>query len=523
MPRPPRDLGLHRKLVWLTLFRIITVTVLLGGTLMVSWNARVDAYRELAPLYVVIVASYVVSIVFAVALRQRIGLVPIAYGQVVLDVAVAAGVVALTGRSESVFVFLFSLAVVNGAILLFRPGAIVAAVLSISAYLGVALWGGSLVWVPTLFAHAGAFVATAVLATYLAQLLQVTGERLAARESDLATITALHEAIVQSMTGGLLTLDHKGRVTFLNRAGEQVMGRSMEQVVGRQARDEFPMFGERVARDEIDFTSLKGTRLRLGYSSFPLQDRAGRMMGTAVIFQDLTQLRAMEEAMERSQRLADLGRVAAGLAHELRNPLASLSGSIELLRDQAGEDERRLLGIALREAERLDDLVTDFLRFARPPPIRRERVDLAALLAETLEVFARDPAAAGVQIERELRVSEADCDPGQIRQVAWNLLLNAAQALAGRGTVRVRCAPVEDGDVRFEVEDDGPGIADADQPRIFLPFHTTKSGGTGLGLATVQRIVDAHAGSVTVRSHPGEGTRFTVRLPSGGANGPGPG
>ena len=519
-----RDPGLYRKLAWLTLFRVVTITVLLGGTALVSWRERAsDTHSRLSPLYAIIVAGYLFSVVLALLQRRRTGLVPVAYGNVALDVGVAAALVALTGRSESVFVFLFSLAEVNAAILLFRRGAVVSLALSVVAYVAVASPQRPFP-ATAVFVHAAAFVATAVLAAYLAEQLRTTGERLEARESDLASLTALHESIVQSMNGGLLTLDPGGRVTFLNRAGEQMVGAPLERVRGRPARDALPMFGERVARDEIDLVNARGEQLRLGYSSFPLLDRAGALMGTAVIFQDLTQFRSMEEAMKRSERLADLGRVAAGLAHELRNPLASLSGSIELLRDQGPEDGRRLMDIALREAARLNDLVSEFLRFARPPPLRRERTDLSGLVAETLDVFAHDPEAAGVRLERALEAAPVECDPGQIRQVLWNLLRNAAQAVGpGGGRVRVACAPEGDGGASFEVADDGPGIAREDLARVFLPFHTTKSTGSGLGLAIVQRIVDAHGGRVTVESTPGEGARFRVHLratcPDGGAAG----
>ncbi len=507
-----RDPGLHRKLVWLTLFRTITITVLLGGTVAVSWGARAQEYRAFAPLYVLAVVAYLACIVLAMALRSRVGVVLTAYAQIALDVGVAGGLVALTGRSESVFVFLFSLASVNGAILLFRRGALVAATLSTAVYLLLVVGEGKRPDLVTVFVHLGAFIAISVLAAYLAEQLRDTGERLAASESDLATITALHESIVQSMNGGLLTIDPSGSVTFLNRAGEQMTGVPLRRARARSLGDVFPMFRENVARDEIDYTNVRGETLRLGYSSFALADRSGASLGTAVIFQDLTQLRTMEEAVKRSERFADLGRVAAGLAHELRNPLASLSGSIELLRGQVPEGERRLLDIALRETARLNDLVTGFLEFARPPPPRREPADLADLLGETLDVFTNDPAAAGVRLERALRTAPVECDPGQIRQVAWNLLRNAAQAVApAGGRVRVTCA-TEQGGATFEIADDGPGIAEEELARLFLPFHSTKPGGSGLGLAIVQRIVDAHGGHVSVQSAPGEGARFQVHL-----------
>jgi two-component system sensor histidine kinase PilS (NtrC family) len=269
--------------------------------------------------------------------------------------------------------------------------------------------------------------------------------------------------------------------------------------------------------------NARGERRLLGYTAFDLEGRRGERAGTAVIFQDLTELRAMEEAVERSKRLADLGQVAAGLAHELRNPLASVSGCVELLRGVEGlsPEDQRIMGIVLRETARLDQLLTRFLEFTRPAPPHRVPVDLAQVVGETVDVFAADPAAQGLSIERALARAPIDCDPDQLRQVAFNLLANAAQAIrdAGRpGTIRVTCAPGPGGGALLAVADDGPGIPAAERRRIFTPFFTTKAKGTGLGLAVVQRIVDAHGGSIGVESAPGQGARFTVRLPGARAD-----
>jgi two-component system sensor histidine kinase PilS (NtrC family) len=194
-----------------------------------------------------------------------------------------------------------------------------------------------------------------------------------------------------------------------------------------------------------------------------------------------------------------------------------MAGSIELLKGAPGvrEADARLMDIVLREAGRLEQLVAAFLDFSRPAPPRRERVAIDAALTDTLEVFANDPAATRVRLDRAFAPAAAWCDPGQLRQVFWNLLTNAAQAAgdgAAPGTVRVTCGP-DGGGAYLAVEDDGPGIPTGDLPQLFTPFFTTKERGTGLGLATVQRIVDAHGGSVAVESSPGRGTRFIVRLP----------
>ncbi len=518
-PHPSETDQLFRKLVWSTLFRLITITVLLGGTALVAWTTPGFMGAEAASLFRIVLCTYVVSLGSSIALRRRVALQVLAYGQIALDVALAAVVVSLTGSAESVFVFMFLLGIVNGAVLLFRRGAVAAAAASLLVYLPlVTLRVGSRPHAPTLFVHAIAFITTAALASYLAEQLRRTGEKLEEREVDLAAITALHESIVQSLASGLVTVDEGGKITFLNRAGEQITGLQLAQVRHEPADRWFGAFLPVSGRDETDFENVRGERLRLGYTVFPLHTRGGSELGRAVIFQDLTQLRAMEARVQRSERLADLGQVAAGLAHELRNPLASMAGSIELLKGAPGlrEADTRLMDIVLREAGRLEQLVASFLAFARPAPPRREKVRLDLVLSDTLEVFRHDPFVARVHVESDLSPTSAWCDADQMKQVLWNLLANAAQAAGGgeaQGTVRVACGEEAEA-ARLVVQDDGPGITSTDMHRLFTPFFTTKQRGSGLGLATVQRIVDANGGTVVVESKPGEGARFVVRLPS---------
>jgi two-component system sensor histidine kinase PilS (NtrC family) len=521
------DGSLHRKLVWLAFFRLVMVTVLLGGTALMSFDASEAGNAAAASLYQLVGITYALSFVLAVALRQRWRPRLVAYAQIAVDAATAGAVVALTGRADSVFVFLFSIAIVNGAILLFRRGAAMAAALALGTYLAVAL-GGSAGAGPEwqrVFAHAVAFVLTAALAAYLAEQLRSAGERLAEREVDLAAMKVLHESIVQSVSSGLVTLDREGRITFLNRAAEQVTGLTLEAIRGDPVDRWFGTFREIAPRGEVDYQNVRGERLRVGYTTFPLRNPDGVDIGRAVIFQDLTALRAMEDVVRRSERLADLGSMAAGLAHEVRNPLAAVTGSIELLTGSArlSAEDRRLMEIVLREAGRLEDLVRRFLQFTRPGPPARAPVDLSAVTAETLDVFANDPLGRGVDVERALEPVVVPCDGDQVRQVLWNLLANAAQAVAAggsaappqgrRGVVRVSCGPDPAGGARLAVADDGPGIAAADLRRIFTPFFTTKREGTGLGLPTVHRIVEAHGGTLAVASREGEGATFVVRLP----------
>lgn len=522
VPEGSRPDPLFRRLIGLTVFRILLVTVLLGGTALVSWRAsRLEEAEPVWPLYWVILATYAGSLAVAVLLRlPSRPLRAAAVAHVAIDVTLAAGLTALTGRSDSVFVFMFILAIFNGAILLHRRGALLALGLTFAAYALVVLGSdhGPRAVGTTLWVHAAAFVATAGLSAWLAEQLRSTGERLAARELDLADVTALHEAIVQSVASGLLTVDAAGRVTFLNRAGEAITGLTAAQAVGRLASEVLPDFAPTDRRGETEWTNARGQRLRLGFSRFGLSGDGRRDLGRAVIFQDLTQLRAMEAAVQQGERLADLGRVAAGLAHELRNPLASMSGCIELLSSSEGlrAEDQRLMSIVLKEAARLEQLVGRFLDYTRPALPRLAEVDLAQVLGEVADVFSRDPAAAHVTVARALRPATAACDPDQLRQVLWNLLANAAQAIqaggADGGTIRLACGPAGER-AELSVEDDGPGIGEADRPKLFTPFFTTKAGGTGLGLATVHRIVEAHGGTIAVEDVAPHGARFTVHLP----------
>jgi two-component system sensor histidine kinase PilS (NtrC family) len=279
----------------------------------------------------------------------------------------------------------------------------------------------------------------------------------------------------------------------------------------------FPGFVGEARRGEMAWRSPGGQRRTFGFSSFPLTGaNRGEARGQAVIFQDLTELHALEETLRRNERLADLGRVAAGLAHGLRNPLASMSGCVELLQATPGlrPEEERLLGIVLKEAARLDHLVTRFLAYSRPAAPQLAPTDVAQVAGEVADALARDPAAARVRVERDLTAATIECDADQLRQVLWNLLLNAVQALGdGGGTVRLGAAP-EGTCARLTVADDGPGIAPDDLDRLFSPFFSRKPGGTGLGLATVHRIVEAHGGTVQVEPVEPHGARFVVRLPA---------
>jgi two-component system sensor histidine kinase PilS (NtrC family) len=518
---------LFRKLLWLTGLRLLVGTALLTATAVISFTSGSETLPGRAEelLYGIIAGIYLVSLVSVAFLRSRRHLSRVAYGQILGDVLAASGLVYLTGGAESIFTILYPLAIVNGAIGLGKRGAVWGALLSAVAFCLLVLgmeWGAIapplafLERAPlplaklalTLAANLSAFLLTALLAAYLASALQGARKELAERVTELKGLEALHESIVESVSSGILTTDASGRITYLNRAAMSLTGLSLDGVLGRPLEQVVPALAQQQRHGEAVF----GPRI-VSYAIGSLTMAEGAQV---IVLTDLTELRRMEEEVRRADRLAALGKLSAGLAHEIRNPLASMCGSVALLGKSPGlgDKERRLLQIVFREGERLEALVREFLAFARPAAPRMESIELRDLLDETLAVFRLDAKAARLDVRAEAPQSSVRvrADAGQLRQVLWNLLSNAAEAAGQGGTVRTRLRHTGSMAV-LEVEDSGPGIPEPDLQRIFDPFFTTKESGTGLGLAIVHRIVEAHGGQLSVSSEPGR-TRFSVALPA---------
>jgi two-component system sensor histidine kinase PilS (NtrC family) len=268
-----------------------------------------------------------------------------------------------------------------------------------------------------------------------------------------------------------------------------------------------------VDRGETLLRDKEGGARPVGFTSSLVRDTRAEVLGLLITFQDLSRLKEMEEQLKRADRLAAVGQLAAGMAHEIRNPLASISGSVQLLLEGAhvNEEERRLMGIVGREAKRLNRLLTDFLVFARPAPPKIARVDVSGLLDELASMLQGDERFEGIEVKREYPPRcEMYCDRSQIGQALWNLLVNGAEAMPDGG---VLCLGIDPAEARLYVEDSGPGIPEEIRNSIFDPFFTTKDHGSGLGLPTVFAIVDAHRGQMEVGRAAGGGARFAVRLP----------
>jgi two-component system sensor histidine kinase PilS (NtrC family) len=375
----------------------------------------------------------------------------------------------------------------------------------------------------------------AYLSAYLAARLRQARGEAHRSEASLAALRALHEDIVQSVASGLLTFDRRGRVTSANRTAAGLCGRREVELPGTRWETLFPGAppfasvwegleggGAQRARSETDLVRFDGSRIPVGMSLSFLR----RGPGAICSFQDLTEIKRMEEQVRQGDRLAAIGRLAAGLAHEIRNPIGSIRGSVEVLRESLNpqEDDRRLMDIVLRESDRLDAIIRDFLQFSRPPHLVRVPTDVSAMLDEILLMLGNQGRAQGtdapaVQLRRDTSepVVKVEVDPAQMRQALWNLCLNAVEAMPQGGELRVgvRAATSERGRPVLEitVEDTGVGIAAAELTQVFEPFFTTKPQGTGLGLAIAHRIVEDHGGEIRVQSEPWRGSRFTISLP----------
>jgi two-component system, NtrC family, sensor histidine kinase PilS len=541
-PEPERSAppDLYRKLVLLTGIRLLVGTALLVATAVLSLGTEAFQGRIEEHLYAIIGGIYVASLLSMVLLRRRRFLRGLAHAHIAADVLAATGLVYLTGGPESIFTILYPVAIVNGAMGLGRRGAVLGAAAASLAFCALVfgMENGLIQPASAYLAHAplpaprvaltvllnlSAFLLAGALASFLAEQVQGARAQLEERQTRLDKLEALYSAIVKSISSGIVAVDDQGRVTYLNRAGLEITGLTEERVLGQNLHEMIPALGEALnrsnwngrQRNEATVRGADGRERVLGWAAARLAEGAH---GNVIVFQDLTDFRRMEEAMRRADRLAVVGVLAAGLAHEIRNPLAAMCGSIELLSrsPKLGQNEKRLMQVVRAEGERLEALVMDFLAFAKPASPNLAAVEAGPLVVETVDVFRREAALKGVSVAVEVDPAVWwSVDVNQIKSVLWNLLGNARDATDAGGhiTVKLRRQP---GQALLDVEDSGHGIDADDLPRIFDPFFTTKpvGVGTGLGLSICHSLLSAMGGEIEVASKVGVGTRFLILLPA---------
>src|ERR1700719_91010 len=519
-------------LAWLVKVRILILTFLLGIQL-----AVVELTLSRLPLRLflsTILLWYTVSLFYIVLLsfwhehRLQASL------QVLTDLIMVSLVVHETGGWDSSLNFLYPLVIIVASVLLPRVWARLVAALAFILY-GTVL---ELIYyevVPSyctthpglkslqaiIFVNLFAFLAVAYLAGLLTAKLRQVGVQLKHTSGELESLQALHENIIHSISSGLITTGLDGRVTLVNGAAQRLLDRTSEELVGARVDqlflDSLPTVESQQAHGEVRFDAptkfRKTVRVRVAALTVPERGE----LGYVYVFDDLTEIRRLEREVRTQDRLAAVGRLAAAIAHEIRNPLTSIAGSVSMLSGvpEMNDDHRRLLDIVTRESQRLNSIITDFLAYSRTKQYHFDKVDLIQLVEDTLTLMDHRMTAekTGITIERRFPAGQAwtTADGDKIKQVFWNFCENAVRAMKGGGGLTVAVKSLgEDWQVGFT--DTGAGMSPQQIEKIFEPFQSNFEGGTGLGLAIVYQIVQAHGGKVWARSKPGQGTTFVLRL-----------
>jgi two-component system sensor histidine kinase PilS (NtrC family) len=531
------DATLEQRLKTLMGVRLVMVTTLLLVAVYVE--AAYEYLLPFNPFYLIIAATYALTVLHALALRFVPNQQALVYAQVVGDLLIVTGLVYLTGGSRTGFVLLYPTAVLTASVMLTRAGAMALAAFAMVLY-GALLTAVRYGRIPpqglsdipfmtpsallySIFVTGVACATVALIGSYLSTSLRSASEQLVEAAGQVADLQKLNEMIVSSMHSGLLITDSGGRILYVNDYGVSILGRRAADIRGLPAREvlgsrrlelELQASATPQSRLDLEYSRPDGERLDLGVSVSPLATSEG---GHLLVFQDLTEIKRLEREVRSKEKLAAVGEMAAQLAHEIRNPLGSISGSAQVLLGDAdvSEEQRRLLDIIHRESKRLSDSLNQFLFQARASPPPSEPVDLGPILTEAVTLLRNAPEVSGYhRVDFEIDGGPHLCvaHPDKVAQVFWNLARNALEAMPDGGRLLIRLYRRAE-EVVLTVRDEGRGMAQHDQYKMFEPFRSGTSMGTGLGLAIVYRIVREHRGDISVRSVPGKGTEFEVHLP----------
>lgn len=519
-------------LAWLVKVRILILTLLLGIELAIS---RLTPNPLPVHLFVdAILLWYAISIFYVLLLSFWRDYHIQAVLQVLTDLALVSLVVYATGGVDSSLNFLYPLVIIVACILLPRVWAYLTAALAFILY-GTVLELTYFAIIPSystthpemkalqaiIFVNLFGYLAVSYLAGLLANKLRLVDVKLKHTSGALENLQALHENIIQSITGGLITTGLDGHITLVNTAAQKLLDRSEQDLLGQPVHqlflDPLPHVDSEPAHGEARWLAPNGYRKTFRVLVSALAVPGGSTLGFVYTFDDLTEIRRLEREVRMQDRLAAVGRLAAAIAHEIRNPLTSIAGSVSMLSEipHLEDEHRRLLQIVTRESERLNTIITDFLAYSRGRQYRFAKVNLLPLLEDTLTLLEHRLAvqSAGIRVQRKYSVEEAwaSADGDKLKQVFWNFCENAVRAMKTGGTLTVSLEPSgEDWQINFA--DTGPGMSQQLIEKVFEPFQSQFEGGTGLGLAIVYQIVQAHEGKVWARSKLGQGSVFVLRL-----------
>jgi len=528
----------RQQLNWYLFFRVFFITLFLGGTIVYQFSgAATPTLASLPFFYLLIGVSYLHALVSFLVLPfiRRIHL--FTQSQIAWDLLLCFLILYATGAKNSPFSFIFIFIIISASVFFsVKEVVIVAAAAAIlfgslvdlQFYGSLPHWHGWEAFAPleggeafySVFVHVVAFFLTALLSGALSERWRRSERALQAREIDFQELETFNQVILSNINSGLMIVNQQGRIRSFNTGASQITGYALEDIYNKPVWEMFPEVrafrdGEfnLLSRAEAFVKDKSGKVRVLGYATKSLYNSAEELLGLLITFQDLTRVKEMEGQLKRSDRLAAIGRLSASIAHEIRNPLAAISGSVQLLSEDTGVDQegKRLMQIVVKEADRLSRLLSNFLSYARPKTPELHDVNVSLLLDDVLKMTNNDSRFAALEFcckyPPEI-VKRVDRD--QIKQAIWDLLINAVEATSGRGTIWIGLHP-QDGSLY--VEDDGPGIPEDIRDRAFEPFFTTKTTGTGMGLATVYSIIEAHHGSIEILEGARGGAHFRIFLP----------
>lgn len=536
---------LSRQLRWLISIRLVVITSVVLPYFLVQLARSTDEASPFDTLYLIAGLTYLASVIYIALLRLlATRQTTQAYIQFVGDLFLITALVYAFGGITSPFSMLYLIVIAVAATMLRRSAGTTVATIAYALY-SATLLGIYFHWLPgpipltgesgslwrltyNLAVHLFGFYAVAQLTSYLGASISRAERELARRAESLADLEVVHRDVIQSISSGLVTTDPEGRLTSANRMALEILNRSERELLGRHvtaiglldaatwaaSTRETRLIGK--SRVEVDAELPSGSR-HIGYSLTLLLDAGAVERGYILIFQDLTEWRELQENLRLRDRMAAVGQLAAGLAHEIGNPLAAISGSVQMLSTSFPEDSprRKLIDILLKESQRLDRTIKGFLRFARPKDRQPVRFAIAPLLEENVALLRNsNEVLPGHTIELELENTSTalDGDPDQISQIFWNLARNSLRAMPGGGQLRIS-GRRRGQEYLVAVSDTGRGMSESERANLFHPFQSFFDGGTGIGMAIVYRIVQDHQGRLEVQSRLGEGTTIQVLLP----------
>lgn len=530
------------QLQWYLFLRVLILTILLGITVILQTKSHNLSIPPINYTAYFIAGLYLLTIISAVSLKVIKNYRQFALLQTVIDALLVGVIVYATGCSQSIFTILYFLPIVTASFLLLRLGGLLIASVATMSYGFILLV--ELLYDPLPFININSDLDGVVVAMHyfaihgiiffvIGTLSFIIFERMRRTESALSQTTLnydrlqiLYKQIFEDITTGIVTIDNDGRITSFNRAAAQISGYKDFEVYGQVFYELFPGFktaDNRSFRQTTELRKKDGTTVPVGFSWARLNMPGEYGDYRAYTIQDLSEIKAMEKQVKQAEKMATIGAMAAGIAHEFRNPLAAISGAAQILQEEqpVTSASRRLIDIVSRESDRLDNTVGEFLLFSKPAEPIKEWFPIHVAVTETIRTLAQ-----GQLFNKKCRTTNnvanniaTWADPNQFKRILLNLIANASQALGERaGEIVIAAAEQKNAATGKEesiitVTDNGPGIDDQILPDIFTPFFTTKESGTGLGLAIVGQLVESHGGRITVTTKPGEKTEFTIALP----------